>query len=335
MRKTLLVGLALGLGLLGIAGCGSKSGLKQDEKIILLGQKDVASMTTISADDLNTKITNDESFVLMIGSKSCTSCIAFKPIINEYIAETGSIIYLVETNVSSIIDYQYTPTLAIFKDGEVVSKIDPSTKGYDKVFTNLDSLSDYIASYCVVAPQVLVSIDQLREMIANDESFTIYYSWNACGDCTYLYTHFLEDYYRDNASKQQPLYMIETAEWRTGKPSTEPKVGDADYDTAILAWNKWKNFATEFQFVSYYGGKVPTLQYYSKGEMSEMFVYLNDIAKYYKDSSGNTAMDISDSYFADSPYIGKTMLYADYKDTVSKGFYDAKLKTFLDKYLAK
>lgn len=329
MKRGIKIMLALALGVMGLTGCGSK-GLSRAEKIILPATQEATSMIEITGTDFATKVENKDSFIIMLGSRSCTSCTAFKPIINQYVADTGSDIYLVQSTVTSVVDYKYTPTLVIYKDGEVIFKEDPNSKS--EVFDSYAGLKKNIEEYAIVAPIVSVSREQLSTKISNGDEFVIYYGWDKCGDCSYLYNNFLTNYIVDNENAKQ-LYYIETNEWRENKPSSKPVEGSDNYETDIVNWNNWIDFATEFQFVSYENGKVPTLQYYKDGVMQEMFVYFNDIATYTMNANKEYEMTITGSYFADNPYIGQKMLYSVYKDTVSKGFYDAKLKTFFDKYL--
>ncbi len=307
----------------GFTSCGNKNGLSQDQKILLEGENEIAEMVEISKDEFQSMLEAKEDFVIMLSQKGCAGCAAFKPLINDLVGKTDSVIYLVETLVTDLVDYKYTPTLAFIKAGEVVEKSDPTTKA--EVFEKYNELEAYISSYAIYPSLLEINVADLRSKIVNNESFVIYYAWDSCSDCTYMHFNFLDDYQR-NYTKEQKYYYIETSEWRKDGADTEI----------------WKAFAAEFKIDSYRGGKIPTFQYYEQGELAEMAVYLNDsIGSSSDEVTGNVTLSVTGCFYENAEILGKEFkgssfaeAYSAYKDGV-KAYHNAKLKKFLDTNLAK
>lgn len=95
----------------------------------------------ISYDDFADKVKNKESFVIYVGSATCSHCEEFKPVLEEVVKDNGLTIYYIDnsklteaqqTQVKKKVDLKGTPTLCNIKDG----KADTSTnlvgsKDYD------------------------------------------------------------------------------------------------------------------------------------------------------------------------------------------------------------
>ena len=84
-------------------------------------------LQNISYDDLNNKFINKESFVLYIGSSTCTHCADFKPILEKVIDDYDLEVYYI--NMANVSDSEYqavknktnlqgTPTLLLVKNGK-------------------------------------------------------------------------------------------------------------------------------------------------------------------------------------------------------------------------
>lgn len=108
MKKFLVIVAAL----LCICGCSKNSGV---------------SLKDISYDQLNEKFTNKETFVLYIGSSSCSHCAEFKPILEKVISDYKLDVYYI--NMANVSDSEYqavknktnlqgTPTVLLVKNGK-------------------------------------------------------------------------------------------------------------------------------------------------------------------------------------------------------------------------
>lgn len=142
MKKIFATFISL-LMLFSISSCGNKV-----EKFEIETSEGITATVELTKDELIEKINNQDDFVLFLSQPTCWACANFKPIINEYVSQKGIVIYKIETIVGDLIDYKYTPTLAIFNAGEVVKSIDPMTK--ESVFSSVDNLNDFVEQWCII-----------------------------------------------------------------------------------------------------------------------------------------------------------------------------------------
>jgi hypothetical protein len=310
MKKLKLFILSL---ILLIAGCSS------NQLILLTGKSGINETVEINRKTLELKLENQEDFVLFLSNPTCSACLNFKPLINDYVASTEAVIYRIEANVTDIIAYRYTPTLVIIRGGRVVAKHDPTTN--EGVFTKKAELGKFIEKYASLPKLYEISIEQLRTKIINGDSFVIYYSWYLCADCNYLYDNFFKEYLlKTNLDKK--IYFIELDPWRADGRATD----------------KWKAFASEFKIDTYGDGRTPTFQFISNGQVQDMVVVFNEI---FTANEARTEITVTRSFYADFPYINKVYkgegiseAVANYRKDTS-AFHTNKLKEFLDKNLAK
>jgi hypothetical protein len=298
-----------------ITGCSTQ----RNDLILLTGKSGISETVEINRATLVLKLDNKEDFVLFLSNPTCSGCINFKPVINSWVAETETVIYRIEFNVTDLIAYRYTPTLVIIKGGEVVAKQDPTTA--QQVFARKADLEDFITKYASLPKLFEVSIDQLRAKIAAGDDFVVYYSWYMCSDCNYLYDNFFKEYLT-NTDLEKKIFFIELDPWRDLGRTTD----------------KWKAFAAEFKIDSYGDGRTPTFQFVSNGQPAEMIVVFNEI---FSANEARTAVTVTRSFHEDFPYIGKTYSGEGIADAVNKyrddttKFHTDKLKEFLDRNLAK
>lgn len=108
-------------------------------------------ITQTLSTDLLAKIENGDSFLLFAGSTSCTTCMAFKPLLNQFVSEYGKKIYYFSAEETDSDDKNelktalggtvesgkvilQVPQLFAFVDGSLVG-ITGSTKDYSTVVT--------------------------------------------------------------------------------------------------------------------------------------------------------------------------------------------------------
>ena len=121
------------IGLILITGCGSK----------------LTTYKEIDYNKLSSKLESKESFILFIGSATCSHCISFKStldsVIKDYQIEVSyiDISKLSEDDLNGLnskIQYKYTPTVIFVEDGVASSAINKRIVGettYDKVVKKL------------------------------------------------------------------------------------------------------------------------------------------------------------------------------------------------------
>lgn len=80
------------------------------------------------AEDVLRMINNDETFVVYLGTTTCSSCITYKPIVEEAVVENPITMYYVMMDESGMgadllasrVDLEYTPTTYYIEAGEIV-----------------------------------------------------------------------------------------------------------------------------------------------------------------------------------------------------------------------
>ena len=100
-------------------------------------------------DTLNKMIEDKETFLLLIYLNGCTSCAAFKPIVEELAATKQVDIYSISLDEvkDKYEDIKYTPAFLIYKEGEFVSYLDANKDEDTMYYENLYNLSTYVSKY--------------------------------------------------------------------------------------------------------------------------------------------------------------------------------------------
>ena len=102
-----------------------------------------------NVNSLHTMIEDKETFLLMIYLSGCTSCAAFKPIVEELAASKQVSIY--EISLDNVKDdypeIKYTPAFMVYKDGELLGYLDANKNEDSKYFENVYNLSSWVKQY--------------------------------------------------------------------------------------------------------------------------------------------------------------------------------------------
>lgn len=102
-----------------------------------------------NVNSLHTMIEDKETFLLMIYLNGCTSCAAFKPIVEELAQSKQVDIY--EISLDNVKDdypeIKYTPAFMVYKDGELLDYLDANKNEDSKYFENVYNLSSWVKQY--------------------------------------------------------------------------------------------------------------------------------------------------------------------------------------------
>lgn len=104
--------------------------------------------TELSFDDLQSKLNNKDSFVLVIGSSTCSACAKYKQTMQEVISDKNIEIFYLDLKSLSDEDYSKiyskyvitsTPTTIFIKDGLETSTYDriSGAASYSEIIENL------------------------------------------------------------------------------------------------------------------------------------------------------------------------------------------------------
>ena len=101
-----------------ISGCqdASINRIKKDNSL--------SGLHEITYDELENKLSSDDTFVLYIGRPDCGDCKEFHPILTSYLEENKGT-YLYYLNIQAIreeLDFNWTPILKLVNKGETISE---------------------------------------------------------------------------------------------------------------------------------------------------------------------------------------------------------------------
>ncbi|MDP3130697.1 MAG: thioredoxin family protein [Bacillota bacterium] len=121
-----------------------------NDRIVLEPDPDALTWVEIDADTLQAKIDAMADFVLIVSSETCITCADFEPIVESMIATYGVVVYKIEAGAAfpgsnEIFDYRYTPTVAVFKGGELQASTDPAKT--ERAFESVEHLVDWLDYY--------------------------------------------------------------------------------------------------------------------------------------------------------------------------------------------
>ncbi|MCI2068385.1 MAG: thioredoxin family protein [Bacilli bacterium] len=276
------------------ASCGNPLNSSQNvnqEKINFHKSASVSSFIALSAEQVKEKVTFSSlsrayDFPLFVYDLSCSSCASFKEQIAALAKEEHYIFYgitynsyqtLVKEDSSLYPVVSAFPTLFFFIDGQVKDTF-VGTTNYDNFKANMKHLSNDFSFYSLndiltqngtdangkAFPYGTIKYDQttaLTDFIANNANAKVLYSWNACTDCSSLYSDFYLDYMKTNSAKS--FYYFEVSYFRLLK-----------YDEKLK--DVWTSFASLTGLNQFSDGKVPSLISYTNGAFNKMAIYHNE-----------------------------------------------------------
>lgn len=100
----------------------------------------------ISLDEINTHIQNKETFALYFYLPGCNSCASFQPVIKEY--KEKNLVDIYQVNLNDVKEafaayVTYTPSIILYKDGEVNSLLLADKDEDTKYYQDVESLSTW------------------------------------------------------------------------------------------------------------------------------------------------------------------------------------------------
>jgi len=113
----------------------------------------LTDVVVIDAEELSTLLEAGTPFLLYISSVTCLSCAEFRPILKEYIAQTGLTVLKIEADPAfptdnGLIAYEYTPTLVLHDGTKIVFHINALDD--PKPFSSLEQLAKYLGKSIVI-----------------------------------------------------------------------------------------------------------------------------------------------------------------------------------------
>jgi len=210
-KKLLILPLSLlSLSLINLAGCSNNSKIH-----LVFGDLTTNEVTTISFNKLKEKVDSEETFLLAVQYSDNCACwqSEAKPVIEKYISEKHVICYHIKleeleanSNTFGIKIVTGNSSLAVFENGQVKNTV--TTKD-DNTLKNYSSFESYMDALVVLPKIYYVSKDYVDELYKKDEKNVIYYSRSECGDCSYLDSHYLKEWSKNNPDFAKNIYILD------------------------------------------------------------------------------------------------------------------------------
>lgn len=312
-----------------------------------IGDKTITDFIDIQNDKIETMIEEKESFILYVHSFGCGSCADITPRVKAIIEDYGITIYRIQywelADGSPFKLSTGTPILGFYKNGVKLKIIGYSEKNHEQ-FSSKENLLKLFEKYVIMPENIYyISLEELKRLKKEKQSFVILFSRAGCGDCAYLNQNFFKDYALKNRSKH--IYLLEC-----------DAVGIRFNEQGEVDTELWNNFKDEWELTEasnpthgYGVGYVPTFQYYENGVLTASDVYLNDtfestaLSDIKENSNVKYKITITNSFFDD--FINTTFettikyssesiqreLYLKYRE-LSLEFHNQKLENFLNLY---
>ncbi len=210
----------------------------------------------LTYDELNTMISSSQSFLLSTYDDTCLCSTDFysvilNPIIEEYEIVTYKIKDTEFAKTTNLDFTPSTPTLVIYRDGQIVSHINAYEK-WENNKNNINKVKDYIKEYFYLeSPLIDITIDELQTKIDTNLTFLVYFARNSCIDCRTFSSLYLNSWLINKGNKDKTIYCIETTEF---------------YKEDV-----YQEYKEKYGF-SY----VPTLQYYVDGTLNDSLTIFNE-----------------------------------------------------------
>ncbi|MCH5180255.1 MAG: thioredoxin family protein [Erysipelotrichales bacterium] len=317
-----------------------------DDKYNLGGFED------INQTQLNNLREGNADFIIYAHTLGCSTCASVEKKLEHYIDNYGLTIYrIVYSELDSTdplrLASKTAPIIGFYKEGKKLDII-PYSSNSDK-FDSQSAFNKMFEEYVSLPSCFYITPEALDTKIKNKESFVVHFTRSTCPDCSYLNTHFLDEYMSKNKNKK--FYIMECdvigRRYYVDNDSSTPQVDSV----------KWQEFKDKYQLSSTtshefgYGlGVVPTFQYYKNGVLSASDVYVNDTFSEELisgiEQEGNTVkykFTVTQSFFEE--LVNKTFefetiyhedsiksLKSQFKKDCVTSVHDTKLTEFLNKY---
>lgn len=308
-------------------------------------------------EDINqTKLDNlregKADFVIFVETKGCSTCATVETKLKHYIDDYGLTIYRITYSSLDSTDplklsSKTAPIMGFYKEGKKLDII-PYSSNEDK-FETQEAFNKMFEKYVILPSYFYISPEMLDNKLKNKESFVVHFTRSTCPDCSYLNTHFLDNYMREN--KDKTFYIIE-CDIAGRRYSLDSDPSNPQVDSTL-----WQGFKDKYQLskttspeFGYDLGVVPTLQYYKDGVLSASDVYVNESFSEELisgvEEEGNTVkykFTVTASFFEElinQSFEFETVYHKDsimslksqFKKECVTSVHDAKLKEFLTLY---
>ena len=230
----------------------------------------ITDLAELNYDDLLSKISHKESFILAIYNEGCGCWTDFAPVLTEFINDTGcNVSYM---NVNKFINKDDLglylvkadlPSVAIFKKGKLAIQA-VYIRDDRMMFKDYQNhFKKFIEANVVLPKMYYINKDILDTYIAEEKEFTLYVGRNGCPDCTAIERDVLYTWSNEVEKANEKLYVFDIEEYRGTEEYQNIKdmYGLSEENNPILGYST---------------GMLPTFQRRKGNQIKDMIVVLND-----------------------------------------------------------
>lgn len=214
-----------------------------DNRVMLLDEANQLPLTLTSYAELETVVTSEATFMIVIGNATCTCTTTFmNQVVRPFVGETGVTFYYLEftqiLNASNkfglpVVSPNF-PVWGVFEGGELkhYRAYNANNSSQNAMFESLSSFKTFIDDKVLVSTRFdFISLEALDDLFQQDERFILYFGRHSCPDCSYAFHSFFKNYLKQNPTGEV-IYGIEVE-----------KVGvwNATTGNATPGWTQFKD----------------------------------------------------------------------------------------------
>lgn len=228
--------------------------------------------TQLTADTFDTKVSNNENFLLTIYPKdsTCGCWRTFSYIINRavkdehlqvykyYVQDIDSSAYM--KNMGEFYRVYNAPTFYIIEDGKIAKSYKYNVS--NEMYNSYEKFLNEVDARCYRPKIMEVNEEYLTSHPLNNN--IICYARNSCQDSIYATNHALIPYFKEHTNKSY-IYYFDLDPYR----NKDMTLYQNKKDEYLLSTKNNPTFG-------FGDGVVPTYQYYKDGKLVDMCIYFND-----------------------------------------------------------
>ena len=329
--------------------------------------KSVYDIPELTYDELASKVSHEQSFLLFPYHDGCGCWIDFQPVLVDFFNKYHIQINYISTSKFTdgkdkfnlhLVDADM-PAVCIFAKGKLQVELTYSSKSRD-TFKNSAVLYDFISQNAVLPKQYFIDKGILDSYISENKEFNLYVSRTGCPDCLAADEDVLRTWNYSVDKVNEPLYIFDLAPYYFGRSATEEQ--QANYqiikdlyglsekvNEELIETNQYYYQIDKYnEKLGYSTGMVPTFQRRKGSEILDMVVVLNDSQKEGVVSSYFTKERIKNMPFLSGTSLDLNMdglqltkseeqdwatYWRSYKSTYNSKYHYPILKLFLSTYV--
>jgi predicted bacteriocin transport accessory protein len=169
--------------------------------------------------ELVTKVTNEETFLFVVGNSTCLCTLDFTPVLSQWIEQTHVPVYYMEYTLLLFQDETYgipmqsasTPILTIFNEGELAffHSYSPSNRTRNELFYNIELLTSWFNQRLILPTFHFLTKANFDTLFLQNKRFMIYIGREDCPDCSFAFQSFVVPFLKESKGTLPPIYGLD------------------------------------------------------------------------------------------------------------------------------